>query len=102
MIAQVTHPNAETTRVRVALRESRDARALGEAANALADVTKDLEQLIANPKPLAKPLKYARYLVTTFHTPKKTFLRERDFFGRCARHPELHQAMAAYARNVNS
>lgn len=100
--ARVTHPDAETTHVRVLLANSHDASALGEALDALVTVTTDLKRLIANPQPLAKQSKYAWYLTSTFHTPKRTFLRERSFFARCAGHPELHPAMATYARNVNS
>lgn len=84
----------ETTRLRVVLRDSHDPEALGEALATLVLATRNLEKL------LSKPRRF--YLQTTFHTPKRTFLRERAFFERCVRHPALRDAMAAYARNVNS
>jgi hypothetical protein len=100
--ARVTHPDEETTRVKIVLERSRHEEALGASLDALVSVTDDLEKLIRNPKSFAKSSKYSWYLVTTFHTPERRFVRERRFFERCARHPKLHECMLAYVRNVNA
>jgi hypothetical protein len=106
----VTHPDEETTRVKVALERSRDEESLGASLDALVATTDNLEKLIRNPRALSgsrrragsNSAKHAWNLVTTFHTPAKRFVRERRFFERCARHPALHERMLTYVRNVNA
>lgn len=88
----VVRPDGETVRLRVALADGDSEEALADALEGLVLATRDLKKLVRK----------AFYLVTTFHTPKHTFLRERAFFTRAVKHPALHDAMAAYARNVNS
>ena len=100
--ASVSHPDAETTRVRIALEDSHSEKSLGDALDALVSVTKNLEALIRNKGAHAKLAKYAFYLVTTFHTPRRKFLRERVFFVRCSKHASLDEQTLAYVRNVNS
>ncbi len=100
--ASVTHPDEETTRVKIALERSRDEDSLGASLDALVKVTGNLDKLIRNPKAFAKSSKHSWNLVTTFHTPAKRFVRERRFFERCAKHPALHERMLTYVRNVNA
>ncbi len=89
---KVIRPDVETVRLRVPLSNGRSEASLGESLDALVSITRDLNKLVRK----------AWYLTTTFHTPERTFLRERAFFARCVAFPRLHDGMAAYARNVNS
>ncbi len=99
---RIEHPNSETTRLRIALSDSRTREGLEVGLDALLEATRDLGALITNPKELGSDEKYAWYLVTTFHTPAKTFLREGRFFERCARFPALHAKMLQYAKQVDA
>jgi hypothetical protein len=84
-------PSMETVRTRIPLYDSKDPRALGEALAELVKRTSSMSKLVQ---------KDTMYVVTTFHTPKKTWIGERAFFARCAKHPELHAKMLAYVEQV--
>jgi hypothetical protein len=84
----------EYARIRVPLDDSKNPSSLGKALDALVDFTSDVKHLREVPGEES-------YLVSTFHTPAKKWIRERVFFTRCAKHPALHPAMLAYVANVN-
>lgn len=98
----ISHPDSETTEIRIPLADARSEKALGAALEALVKATKDLAALIKNPKELAGESKYSFFLVTTFELPKKKTLDERELFERCVKFPKLHEKMVAYTENVNS
>lgn len=81
--------------IRVPLDDSRDEASLGRALDALNALLRDSNVLSAK--------KHADldYVVTTFHTPKRKWIRERIFFERCAKHAALHPKMIEYAELVN-
>jgi hypothetical protein len=81
--------------IRVPLADSRDESALGAALGELVAALRDPSCLDAKQHPDLD------YLLTTFHTPKRRWIRERVFFARCARHPSLHPDMLEYSRLVN-
>lgn len=85
----------ERTLVRVPLADSRDLAALGQALATLNDVFRDGAVIDA------KKNEDLTYLIVTFHTPKKKWIRERVFFARCAEHASLHPAMLEYTALLN-
>jgi hypothetical protein len=95
----VARPDLETVRLKVSLVDSKDPRALEVSLDALLRATFDLGSLLRTGAPESD---LAFYLVTTFHTPHRTWLRERRFFERCAKHEVLHAKMLRYAEQVNT
>jgi hypothetical protein len=87
--------DAETLRVRVAVEDSRAPKAMLAAIEAVCAALRPDDVLSAKKHP------DLTYLTVTFHTPERTWVRERKFFARCARKPELHAAMLEYVKVVN-
>ncbi len=83
----------ETVRFRVPLEDSNDPAALGEALDALVRSSRTLDKKIGDD---------TMYVKATFHTPKRTWIRERVFFARTSKHPELDEKTLAYVRNVTN
>jgi hypothetical protein len=83
----------ETVHFRVPLRDSKDAKALGEALAQLVRLSSKLEQKIDDE---------TMYVKSTFHTPAKKWIRERVFFERTSKHPELDEKTLAYVKNVTN
>ena len=81
----------ETVHFRVPLEDSKDPRALAKA----------LDELVRLSSKLAKKIDdETMYVKSTFHTPQKKWIRERVFFERCSKHPELDQKTLAYVHRL--
>jgi hypothetical protein len=83
----------ETVRFRVPLEDSKDPAALGEALDALVRSSRTLDKKIGDD---------TMYVKATFHTPEKQWIRERVFFARTSKHPELDDKTLAYVKNVTN
>jgi len=81
----------ETVHFRVPLEDTKDPRALGKALGQLVRMSSKLANKIDDE---------TTYVKSTFHTPQKKWIRERVFFERCSKHPELDQKTLAYVQSV--
>lgn len=85
----------ETIHFRVPLKDSKDPKALGAALDELVRLSSKLYAKMDDDDETL-------YVKSTFHTPEKKWIRERVFFARTSKHPELDQKTLAYVKNVSN